>query len=145
MRSRLLPPGPLTPRVLRSEILSNIVAGQGAHHEPLGGIVPNIATQRHSARLPSVVLEALASANCTIGDIDVVAVTRGPGLPPCLAVGLNAAKTMAAVSDKPIGPVHHMVRSPVRASRLEQSGTPRYVPDGFRSLACRRHTCSRRG
>ena len=91
-----------------------MVAGQGAHHEPLGGIVPNIATQRHSARLPDVVLQALSDAGREIGDIDIVAVTRGPGLPPCLAVGLNAAKTMAAVCGKPIGPVHHMVRARAR-------------------------------
>jgi hypothetical protein len=91
-----------------------VVAGQGAHHEPLGGIVPNIATQRHSARLPDVVLQALSDAGREIGDIDIVAVTRGPGLPPCLAVGLNAAKTMAAVCGKPIGPVHHMVRARAR-------------------------------
>ena len=78
----------------------------------MGGIVPNVATQRHSARLPGVVVRALSDARCTIRDIDVVAVTRGPGLPPCLAVGLNAAKTLAAVSGKPLGAVHHMVRAP---------------------------------
>ncbi len=115
---RLLPPpacasSPSSSSLLaRREILCNIVAGQGAHHEPMGGIVPNVATQRHSARLPSVVVQALSDAGRTIADVDVVAVTRGPGLPPCLGVGLNAAKTLAAVSGKPLAPVHHMVRKP---------------------------------
>ena len=127
-----------------------MVAGQGAHHEPLGGIVPNIATQRHSARLPDVVLQALSDAGREIGDIDIVAVTRGPGLPPCLAVGLNAAKTMAAVCGKPIGPVHHMVRARARvrpagpASARAGASCVRLTLQRA-SIARRRHTCSRHG
>lgn len=72
--------------------------------------MPNVATQRHSAQLPGVVVQALSDAGRTIADVDVIAVTRGPGLPPCLGVGLNAAKTLAAVCGKPLAPVHHMVR-----------------------------------
>ena len=96
-------------------ILANVVAAQSEHHEPHGGIVPNVATQRHSAALPGTVRRALRDAGVTIDDIGVVAVTQGPGLAPCLAVGLNAAKTLAAVCEKPLAPVHHMVRRPPAA------------------------------
>ena len=85
--------------------------------------MPNVATQRHSARLPSVVVQALSDAGRTIADVDVVAVTRGPGLPPCLGVGLNAAKTLAAVSCKPLAPVHHMVRYPPTTPRVPSTAT----------------------
>lgn len=89
-------------------ILSNVVRSQGAHHEAAGGIVPNVATQRHSAALPGAVSQALSEAGMTVDDVDMVAVTQGPGLAPCVAVGLNAAKTLAAVCKKPLVPVHHM-------------------------------------
>ncbi|KAI8360799.1 glycoprotease family-domain-containing protein [Blakeslea trispora] len=90
------------------EILSEVVKGQQELHEPMGGIVPTLASKGHSRNLPSVICEALESAKLTIQDLDAIAVTRGPGLPPCLPVGLNAAKTLAAVSKKPLIGVHHM-------------------------------------
>jgi N6-L-threonylcarbamoyladenine synthase len=95
------------------QVLSNVVVGQADSHEATGGIVPNVAVQRHSAALPSVVQRALAEAGVTFAEIDAVAVTKGPGMAPCLAVGLNAAKTLAAVCDKQLFPVHHMVRAPL--------------------------------
>lgn len=93
------------------KILSEIVRTQHHLHEPLGGIVPTLASTGHMQNLPIVVREALEQANKSIGEIDCVAVTRGPGLPPCLSVGMNAAKTLAAVAGKPIVGVHHMVSS----------------------------------
>lgn len=90
-------------------ILSEVVRTQHQLHEAMGGIVPTIASTGHMKNLPSVICEALEAANTNINDIDCVAVTRGPGLPPCLSVGMNAAKTLAAVARKPIVGVHHMV------------------------------------
>ncbi|KAI9498485.1 glycoprotease family-domain-containing protein [Zychaea mexicana] len=89
-------------------ILSEVVKSQQEMHEPMGGIVPTLASLGHSRHLPSVICETLDRAKLTIADIDAIAVTRGPGLPPCLPVGLNAAKTLAAVSKKPLIGVHHM-------------------------------------
>lgn len=77
----------------------------------MGGIVPTLASLGHSRHLPNVICETLEQAGLKIQDIDAIAVTRGPGLPPCLPVGLNAAKTLAAVSGKPLIGVHHMVKS----------------------------------
>ncbi|RUS15110.1 glycoprotease family-domain-containing protein [Endogone sp. FLAS-F59071] len=77
-------------------ILSESVRHQYADHEPLGGIVPSIAARRHMENLPAVICEALNGAGVKVADLDAIAVTRGPGLSPCLAVGVNAAKTLAA-------------------------------------------------
>ncbi|KAI8883172.1 peptidase M22, glycoprotease [Backusella circina FSU 941] len=89
-------------------ILSETIHGQQTLHEPMGGIVPTLASKGHSRNLPHVICETLDKAGLTVQDLDAIAVTRGPGLPPCLPVGLNAAKTLAAVSKKPLIGVHHM-------------------------------------
>ena len=91
------------------QILAEVVRGQQELHEPMGGIVPTLASKGHSRNLPGVICETLDRAGLTVQDLDAIAVTRGPGLPPCLPVGLNAAKTLAAVSKKPLIGVHHMV------------------------------------
>lgn len=90
------------------EILSQVVHGQKDLHEPMGGIVPTLASLGHSQHLPGVITRTLEEANLSINEIDAIAVTRGPGLPPCLPVGLNAAKALAAVTKKPLIGVHHM-------------------------------------
>ncbi|KAI8388318.1 Gcp-like domain-containing protein [Radiomyces spectabilis] len=90
------------------QILAEVVKGQQEMHEPMGGIVPTLASRGHSRNLPAVICETLDRAGLTVADLDAIAVTRGPGLPPCLPVGLNAAKTLAAVSKKPLIGVHHM-------------------------------------
>lgn len=91
-------------------ILSEVVRGQQEIHEPMGGIVPTLASKGHSQNLPGVISETLELAGLTIQDLDAIAVTRGPGLPPCLPVGLNAGKVLAAVFKKPLIGVHHMVK-----------------------------------
>lgn len=93
------------------QILSEVVRGQQELHEPMGGIVPTLASAGHSRNLPGVITETLEKAGLTVHDLDAIAVTRGPGLPPCIPVGLNAAKTLAAVCKKPLIGVHHMVCS----------------------------------
>jgi N6-L-threonylcarbamoyladenine synthase len=91
-------------------ILAETIHGQQTLHEPMGGIVPTLASKGHSRNLPRVICETLEKAKLSVQDLDAIAVTRGPGLPPCLPVGLNAAKTLAAVLNKPLIGVHHMVR-----------------------------------
>ncbi|PVV01934.1 hypothetical protein BB560_003628 [Smittium megazygosporum] len=89
-------------------ILSHVVKSQNSIHAEYGGIVPIVATEHHTSNMPFVIKEALAKSGTSITDLDAIAVTRGPGLPSSLAVGLNAAKTLAAVHDKPLIGVHHM-------------------------------------
>ena len=90
------------------KVLSNIVASQIEEHRLYGGVVPEIASRRHAEAIVGVVDEALASASCTLDDIDAVAVTYAPGLIGALLVGVNFAKGLALASNKPLIPVHHL-------------------------------------
>ncbi|KAF9077562.1 glycoprotease [Rhodocollybia butyracea] len=89
-------------------ILSNVVIRQNDLVQKHGGINPAAAAHAHQANLPIAVRQALKEANLGISNIDGIAFTRGPGMGVCLAATLNAAKTLAAVHDKPLVGVHHM-------------------------------------
>jgi N6-L-threonylcarbamoyladenine synthase len=89
-------------------IHSNIVASQTALHAATGGIVPEVAARAHLRWIVPVLDEALAGAGVTVGDVDSVAVTYGPGLAGSLLVGINFAKTLAFVHDKPLVGVNHL-------------------------------------
>jgi tRNA N6-adenosine threonylcarbamoyltransferase len=89
-------------------ILSNVVASQTALHAASGGIVPEVAARAHLRWIVPVLDEALAGADARVDDVDAVAVTYGPGLAGSLIVGLNFAKTLAWVHDKPLVGVNHL-------------------------------------
>ena len=74
------------------EVLSNIVSTQIAEHKIYGGVVPEIASRRHTEAISQVCDEALEVAGITYNDIDAVAVTFAPGLIGALLVGVNFAK-----------------------------------------------------
>ncbi|KAI9475465.1 MAG: glycoprotease family-domain-containing protein [Benjaminiella poitrasii] len=107
-------------------ILAEVVRGQLDVHEPMGGIVPTLASKHHSRNLPSVICETLERANLSVDALDAIAVTRGPGLPPCLPVGLNAAKTLAAVHRKPLIGVHHMEAHALTARLTSTTAYPEF-------------------
>ncbi|KAL7313717.1 Mitochondrial tRNAs modification protein [Mucor circinelloides] len=110
------------------KILAEVVRGQQELHEPMGGIVPTLASKGHSRNLPGVICETLDRAGLSVQDLDAIAVTRGPGLPPCLPVGLNAAKTLAAVSKKPLIGVHHMEAHALTARLTTESDLNQPAP-----------------
>ncbi len=89
-------------------VKSNIIATSLDEHKLYGGVVPEIASRRHAESISGVVKEALEQAGCTIDDIDAIAVTFAPGLIGALLVGVNFAKGLAASSEKPLVPVHHL-------------------------------------
>lgn len=89
-------------------ILSNVVSSQVAIHARYGGVVPELASRHHLENIGPVVREAMAEAGLDYGALDAVAVTRGPGLIGSLLVGIQAAKGIALVHDKPLVPVHHI-------------------------------------
>jgi tRNA N6-adenosine threonylcarbamoyltransferase len=89
-------------------VRSSIVASQAALHTRYGGVVPEVASRRHLDLLAPVVREALAEGKVTIGDLDRVAVTQGPGLVGALLVGLSAAKAIAWARGLPLAPVDHL-------------------------------------
>ena len=99
------------------KVLSNIVASQVEEHKIYGGVVPEIASRRHVEAISGVVKNALSEANCTLDDIDAIAVTYAPGLIGALLVGVNYAKGLSFATGKPLVPVHHL-RSHIAANYL---------------------------
>jgi len=95
-------------------VLASVVSSQLAAHRPYGGVVPEIASREHLANWPRVSGEALAAAGirlanvCDMGDIGVVAATRGPGLVGALLVGLSLGKAIAFALERPFHAVHHL-------------------------------------
>src|SRR6266853_5330452 len=80
--------------VTEGEIRSNVVASQADLHARFGGVVPEVASRRHLELVSPVIEEALAVADMTLDEIDIVAVTAGPGLIGALLVGVAAAKAL---------------------------------------------------
>ena len=90
------------------KVLSNIIASQIEEHKLYGGVVPEIASRRHSENILWVVNDALREAGCTLDEIDAIAVTYAPGLIGALLVGVSFAKGLAMATGKPLIPVHHI-------------------------------------
>ncbi|MGB0983447.1 MAG: tRNA (adenosine(37)-N6)-threonylcarbamoyltransferase complex transferase subunit TsaD [Saprospiraceae bacterium] len=90
------------------KVLSNCTATQEAHHE-YGGVVPEVASRAHQAKIVPVVNLAIKKAGITIDDINAVAFTRGPGLIGSLLVGVSFAKGFALSRNLPMIEVNHMM------------------------------------
>ena len=90
------------------KILSSVVASQVEEHKIYGGVVPEIASRRHSEAIVGVVKEALEQGGKTLSQIDGIAVTYAPGLIGALLVGVNFAKGLALSTGLPLIPVHHL-------------------------------------
>ncbi len=88
--------------------ISTVILSQIDIHTNFGGVVPEIASRHHIKNITMVIEECLTKANMTMDDIDAIAVTYGPGLIGSLLVGLEAAKTLAFIHNKPLIPVHHI-------------------------------------
>lgn len=90
------------------EEISTVVLSQIDIHKKFGGVVPEIASRNHVENITIVIEECLEKANMKIENIDAVAVTYGPGLAGSLIVGVEAAKTISLLYDKPLIAVHHI-------------------------------------
>lgn len=88
--------------------LSNVVASQAAMHAKYGGVFPEVASRQHIKVIDTVVEEALTQAHLELADVDAIAVTRGPGLPGSLIVGLSMAKGLALGSGLPMYGINHL-------------------------------------
>ncbi len=88
-------------------IKANVISSQGIH-DRYGGVVPEIASRHHLELIGAVVDDALAMAGVTLGELDLVAVTCGPGLVGALLVGVSTAKALAAAHQLPLAPVDHL-------------------------------------
>ena len=89
-------------------VCSDVVASQNEVHARYGGVVPELASRAHLLNVVPVVQAALDRAQCTLADIDGIAVTNAPGLVGALLVGLQTAKALAWATGKPLVGVHHL-------------------------------------
>ena len=92
-------------------VLSNVISSQVKLHAKYGGVVPSLAAREHVKNIKHVFELALKQAGLLKSDfnsIDLIAVTRGPGLGPALLVGLTFAKTIAWLYKKPLVGVSHL-------------------------------------
>ncbi len=90
------------------KILSSVVASQVDIHRKYGGVVPELASREHLRQIVPVVREAVAQAGLTLGDVDAIGVTQGPGLVGALLVGLTYGKVLALSLGKPLIAVNHL-------------------------------------
>ena len=102
------------------KVLSSVISSQVEEHKIYGGVVPEIASRRHSENISWVVEKALKDADCTYDDIDAIAVTYAPGLIGALLVGVNYAKGLSFSTGKPLIPVHHL-RSHIAANYISHT------------------------
>jgi tRNA N6-adenosine threonylcarbamoyltransferase len=89
-------------------ILANVVSSQAELHARYGGVVPEVASRRHLELVTPVIREALGEAGAELDDVELVAVTNGPGLIGALLVGVAAAKAIAWARRLPLAPVDHL-------------------------------------
>ena len=108
------------------QVLSNIVATQIEEHKLYGGVVPEIASRRHTEAISAVCREAVEKAGISYSDIDAVAVTFAPGLIGALLVGLNFAKGLCLSLGVPLIPVHHL-RSHIAANYINSDLKPPFL------------------
>ena len=107
-------------------ILGHVILSQDVH-EVYGGVVPELAARAHLQRIDAVVRSALDQAEISLGDVDVLGVTAGPGLIGALLVGVCWAKAAAYGLGRPWVPVHHMEAHLFSPSLEDPDAEPPFV------------------
>jgi N6-L-threonylcarbamoyladenine synthase len=120
------------------EVRSNVISSQGIH-DAYGGVVPEIASRHHLELANAAVDDALRRADATLDEIDLVAVTQGPGLVGALLVGVATAKGLAAARGLPLAPVDHL-QGHVAANFLRFGAEPVMEPPFVCLIASGGHT-----
>lgn len=111
-----------------NKILSNVIASQADLHKEWGGVIPSIARRQHEKVIDSVIIRATKLAGINLKQIDVFAVTNGPGLAIALEVGINKIKQLASDYQKPVVAVNHMVGHIYANFALNRNGNPVAFP-----------------
>lgn len=93
----------------RIKILSNIVTSSAPLQAKWGGVIPEQAAREQLKAIIPVIDSAITESGCSIKDIDAIAVTQGPGLIGSLLVGVETAKTLSLIWDKPLIPINHLL------------------------------------
>ena len=109
------------------KILSSSVFSQVDLHALFGGVVPEIASRSHVQKVDLMVEKALSDAGMTLGEVDAIGVTYGPGLVGSLLTGVTCAKALAYAADKPLVAVNH-IEGHICANYLTDPGlTPPFL------------------
>lgn len=90
------------------ELLVNLISSQIDIHTIFGGVVPEIASRKHLEAINPLIEKALADANLSYEDLDLISVTKGPGLMGSLLVGISAAKALSLATNTPMIGANHM-------------------------------------
>ncbi|MCP3103774.1 tRNA (adenosine(37)-N6)-threonylcarbamoyltransferase complex transferase subunit TsaD [Myxococcus sp. K15C18031901] len=107
--------------------LSDVVSTQVDIHRRWGGVVPELASRNHIVQVMPVVHEALSRAGKTLDDIDLIAVTSGPGLIGALLVGLQVAKGLSLATGKPFVGANHLEGHLLAIRLLEDAPEPPFL------------------
>ncbi len=117
---------------INGQVRSVVVSSQIETHAEYGGVVPELATREHLKNLQPVVERVLRESDTTPEQLDVIAATRGPGLPPALMVGWKAAQAIAYSLDRPMIGVNHIqahLYSPWFTGEPPQSHWDKFEPN----------------
>jgi N6-L-threonylcarbamoyladenine synthase len=126
-----------TERPGQAVVRSSVVANQDDIHRAFGGIVPELASRNHVVAIAPIIQRALDTAGCQLGDIDAIAVTRGPGMVGSLLVGLMCAKGLAHSLDVPLVGINHLeghLLAPLLEHRLTMPYLALVVSGGHTAL-----------
>jgi len=115
-------------------VLSNAVASQIEIHARYGGVFPEVASRQHILAMLPVAEQALQEARLSPAEVDAIAVTRGPGLPGSLAVGINFAKGLALATGKPLLGINHL-EGHIYAAWLHEADQPAPASPEFPLMA----------
>jgi N6-L-threonylcarbamoyladenine synthase len=107
--------------------LSDVVSTQIDIHRRWGGVVPEVASRNHVVQVMPVIHEALTRAKVGLAELDVIAVTRGPGLQGALLVGLQVAKAMGLARGLPVVGVNHLEGHLLAARLLVEAPEPPFL------------------
>jgi N6-L-threonylcarbamoyladenine synthase len=100
------------------KVLANLVLSQINIHKKFGGVVPEVAARKHLENILPLLAKAMVQAKVTQKDIEALAVVYGPGLITSLIVGIETAKTLSLVWQKPLIPVNH-IKAHILANLIE--------------------------
>lgn len=126
---------------------ANIISSQVALHAQWGGVVPNLAAREHTKNMIPVLSEALTIAQTKKDEIDLIAVTHGPGLIPALLCGVSTAKSLAYAWHKPLIGIHH-IEGHIYANWINESKKIQFpilalvVSGGHTQLVCMKGHCT---
>lgn len=107
------------------EVLINTIETSVEEHKKTGGIVPEVAARDAFKKILPAIHQTIKEVKMSWEDIDAIAVTSGPGLMGSLLVGIETAKTLAALYGKPLIPIHHIMGH-ICANRLERPDAPNF-------------------